>query len=358
MALEPANVQYNLIMTAVDMAALFFVRRKPTVGMISISLGLLAVAGLFFALKLAANFHDIFTIMRLIAYGLFLHGFIILTGLAIILRRLYRTGAIACAVLAVVIGVIGLDAFAVEPYWLEVSRVRVSTPKLENPVKIVVLSDFQTDVWGEYERQALRMAMNQKPDLMLLPGDYLQEYNSERRKKLTGQLNTFLKEIGFSAKLGVYAVGGDIEKPVPTSQWLQIFQGLPVTAFPETKTLELPQLCITGLTLGDSRNTNLKIPKCEKFHIALGHAPDFALGNVRADLLVAGHTHGGQVRLPFFGPLMTLSQVPKKWAAGVTKLEGARTLVVSRGVGMERGKAPRVRFLCRPDLVVIDLLPA
>jgi predicted MPP superfamily phosphohydrolase len=101
------------------------------------------------------------------------------------------------------------------------------------------------------------------------------------------------------------------------------------------------------------------VPSSEKFHIVLGHAPDFALGSVPADLLVAGHTHGGQVQLPFIGPLVTLSHVPRAWAAGgLTRLDDDRFLVVSRGIGMERDLAPRLRFLCQPQLVVIDLKPA
>ncbi|HVA47325.1 MAG TPA: hypothetical protein VNH11_13230 [Pirellulales bacterium] len=44
-------------------------------------------------------------------------------------------------------------------------------------------------------------------------------------------------------------------------------------------------------------------------------------------------------------------------AVGVTQPAGGRTLIVSRGVGMERGAAPRLRFLCRPELVVIELVP-
>jgi hypothetical protein len=55
------------------------------------------------------------------------------------------------------------------------------------------------------------------------------------------------------------------------------------------------------------------------------------------------------------GALMTLSRIPRRWAAGLTELPGGRWLLVSRGTGMERGNAPRLRFLCRPDLVVIDL---
>ena len=81
------------------------------------------------------------------------------------------------------------------------------------------------------------------------------------------------------------------------------------------------------------------------------------MGKIDADLLVTGHTHGGQVRLPLIGPLMTLSRIPRAWAAGLTELPGGGKLLVSRGLGMERGYAPRIRFLCRPELMVIDLVP-
>ena len=64
-----------------------------------------------------------------------------------------------------------------------------------------------------------------------------------------------------------------------------------------------------------------------------------------------------KIQLPVFGPILTLSRVPRSWAAGVTDLGAGRMLVVSRGVGMERGRAPRVRFLCRPEVVVVDLVP-
>ena len=54
---------------------------------------------------------------------------------------------------------------------------------------------------------------------------------------------------------------------------------------------------------------------------------------------------------------MTFSRVPRSWAAGVTDLGRGRTLVVSRGTGLERGRAPRMRFLCRPEIVVLDVHP-
>ncbi|MEM8933596.1 MAG: hypothetical protein AAGE94_20570, partial [Acidobacteriota bacterium] len=103
--------------------------------------------------------------------------------------------------------------------------------------------------------------------------------------------------------------------------------------------------------------------RTERFHIAFGHAPEFALtqhllDKPSADLAIAGHTHGGQVRVPWFGPIVTFSAVPRSWAAGRTDFDNGGILIVSRGVGMERGRAPRLRLLCRPEIVVIDLLPA
>ncbi|WP_026099139.1 metallophosphoesterase [Kamptonema formosum] len=348
---------YNLIMIALDLAALSIVRRHKPGRVARAILFPLALAGIVAAVALKIGLFSLFGFLRLLSYGVFLHGFIVLTGIALIWRREFRGVAIACAVAAFLLGAIAIDAFFIEPYWLEVSRIQLKSPKLEHPLKIAVIADFQTDVWGEYQRDSLRKAVAEKADIMLLAGDYLQLANSQLREVLRQQFNAFLKEINFSAPLGVYAVGGDVEKHIEPQNWPQNFAGLPVTVFPETTTVKLPELCVTGLTLGASRNRELRVAECAGFHIALGHAPDFALSDIRADLLVAGHTHGGQVRLPFIGPIITFSKVPRQWAAGVTEFPGNRTLVVSRGIGMERGYAPRLRFLCRPELVFIEMLP-
>ncbi len=72
------------------------------------------------------------------------------------------------------------------------------------------------------------------------------------------------------------------------------------------------------------------------------------------DLYLSGHTHGGQVRLPFYGAVFTASYYGKKYEMGQYQL-GPATLYVSRGIGMAGGLIPRVRLLCPPELVLVEL---
>jgi hypothetical protein len=131
-----------------------------------------------------------------------------------------------------------------------------------------------------------------------------------------------------------------------------------VESWERTSRTDLGELELVGLDLRDSR-VGPSLGPSRKFRIVFGHSPDFSLSPLEADLMLAGHTHGGQVQIPFFGPLVTLSRLPRRWAGGgMVTLEGNRRLIVSRGLGMERGPAPRLRFNCRPQIVVVDLVPS
>lgn len=314
--------------------------------------GMLAVASLFALLFYEGNQ---FGMAQLLAWATFLHAPLFLTGVGLLYRPLRPPLATGALALALCLGLIAADAFMIEPHWLEVSHVEIASAKLSEPVRVVILADVQTDKPGSYEARVLEETMAQKPDLILFAGDYI---HLGRRSRGYGvemaALRDLIADAGVRAPLGVYAVAGNVDRP---GQWTQIFAGLPVTTTEQTTRFDLGPLVLTGLGMQDAFGTSLYLPTEERFHIVLGHSPNFSLAPVGGDLLVAGHTHGGQVQLPFIGPLLTLSVVPRDWASGVTEIGPDRTLIVSRGIGMERANAPRLRFLCRPELVVVDLIP-
>jgi len=90
--------------------------------------------------------------------------------------------------------------------------------------------------------------------------------------------------------------------------------------------------------------------------IVLAHSPDVLAETVRrgADLALFGHTHGGQVRLPLVGALVTRSDLPRGRARGVFREQGT-ICTLNHGVGAGRGT--NIRLLCRPEVTVLALEP-
>jgi uncharacterized protein len=120
---------------------------------------------------------------------------------------------------------------------------------------------------------------------------------------------------------------------------------------------------ITGLTRGRGRERDsqrlarvVTATPFADYRLVISHAPDFidAL-TTPIDLALAGHTHGGQVVLPLFGPPTTAIRLPRKYAGGLNDFNGT-PIHVSRGIGMERGFDIPVRFLCPPEIGIIDLM--
>jgi uncharacterized protein len=96
----------------------------------------------------------------------------------------------------------------------------------------------------------------------------------------------------------------------------------------------------------------------DAYSIFVYHYPDeiYAVAG-KVDLYCAGHTHGGQVALPLYGALLTLSRFGKRFEAGLYEVDGTQ-LYVNRGIGMEGSGAPRVRFFARPEITVYEIGPS
>jgi predicted MPP superfamily phosphohydrolase len=123
--------------------------------------------------------------------------------------------------------------------------------------------------------------------------------------------------------------------------------------------LDLAGLPVELLGLDDAhinRQDSRAIPRTapERFGFAVMHSPDSAPETAACgyELIVAGHTHGGQVCLPIVGALVTNSSMPRRLASGLIRM-GSSIMHLSPGLGTSK-YAP-FRFLCRPEVTLLEL---
>ena len=310
-----------------------------------------------------------FTFLRFLAQALF--GEAIVLGFGLALAHAARHRPLRAAVLAS--PTLLLLAIYAEAYHLEPQRLRVERHALDlaqgavsaRSLRIVHFTDIQSADIGPYEERALRLGLEQQPDLVVFTGDYVHERYEGTRHANTVAFREMLTRARLDRlPLGAYAVPGDVER----GDWARLFAGTGVRALQNTSALiGLPggtTLSLVGLDRDTSRNRSRGVarrvvqqaPRGDRMMV-MGHAPDFVMalaGQERIDLALAGHTHGGQVALPFFGPPITLSRLPRRYAGGLNDYQGI-PLHVSRGIGMERGTAPQIRFLVPPEVCVLDV---
>lgn len=282
------------------------------------------------------------------------------TAIALAIRSTpHRAVQVVFASLGLASIVLSVYAFVWEPQNLEVTHHRVSSDRVQAPLRIAVIADLQTDAPGDHERAALQAVVDAEPDLILFVGDVIQHRDEDDYAKAWAALRGVMAPLELDAPLGVYLVEGDSEYPHGDA-WIHEAEASGLQVWPRETTSRAIRgdVTLTGFGLRPSAYPDLEVERPgEGLHVVFGHRPAFAMGRVDADLLLAGHTHGGQVQLPGWGPLLTLSKVPRSWAWGRTELPSGATLLVSRGVGMERAGAPRIRFWCRPEVMLVDVVP-
>jgi len=260
--------------------------------------------------------------------------------------------------------VVQVDAYVVEPLLVETTELTLHFDHLQPaspPVRIVQITDLHIERAGFREAQVVQKANALRPDLIVLTGDYLNlsylwdPVAAEQFRSLVDQLE---------APYGIYAVRGTVE-PVPEAMaWLVEDTDI-VWLEQETVTLDVRGQSITLVGVACSHNQNLDIQRLHQtldykpasdMTVLLFHSPDLILeaAELGVDLFLTGHTHGGQIRLPILGAVVTHSIYGSRYASGLFQ-EGDTTMYVSRGLGFEGSWLPRARFLCRPEVVSIDL---
>ncbi len=279
-------------------------------------------------------------------------------------RPARAAGLPVCWTLNLVLLAGAVDAFYIEPFALGVTRVEIEVPGLSRPLRIVQLSDLHIERRTPRERALVPLVESLQPDLIVHTGDYLNLANLDDPLALDEARAVLAR---FHAPLGVYAIAGTVD----ADSMDELFRGTGTTVLDDaiaTVVCDGRTISIIGVhgawdrTFSEHRAALLRLTPqvpAEHFSILLYHTPDLIAEAAAQgiDLYLAGHTHGGQVRLPFYGALVTASAYGKQYEMGRYQV-GGTTLFVSRGLGMEGfWITPRVRFLCPPEVVLIELVP-
>lgn len=264
-----------------------------------------------------------------------------------------RKGAVIIAILIVI-----LTYAFIEPYWIETKETDFFSsdiPDSFDGFKIVFVSDIHHG--PAFSRDRVRSAVDRinglLPDLILLGGDYVQ-----RDPKY---IQPCMEELGrLNAKYGVMAVMGNHDHWESTEETRKWIQREGITLLDNTSRWidisgERIKIGGVGDLYTDIQDLELTVKDVRKedFVILMSHNPDYAerLDTDRIDLMLSGHTHGGQVT--FFGlwaPLLP-SSFGQKYRTGLVETENTRVLV-SNGVGTV---TPPLRFFARPQINVIKL---
>ncbi len=250
-----------------------------------------------------------------------------------------------------------------EPLRITRTTIALTSPKLPlgQTLRILHISDLHLERWGEREERMVTLIQEAAADLILITGDYVNtSYRSD--KETLSEVKHFLRKL--KAPHGVFGVLGtpfvDFHVPpyfVNTKTTLLRDQVAPIRLDRDHSLALIGVECHhniqrDALTLAE---TAAKADP-DAFRILLYHSPELMdhAPTHNIDLYLCGHTHGGQVRLPGYGALLTASALGKRYEMGRYDKEGT-TLYVSRGIGMEGLAAPRVRFLSPPEITLFEI---
>lgn len=271
---------------------------------------------------------------------------------------------------------IGLTIYGsfIEPRLIRLNKKIIHISALPK-IRIAVVADIHVGPYKRtgYVQRIVKKVMSLHADIIVLPGDFIFDHHSD-----VSYLKP-LKEL--NAPLGVYAIlgnhdaglhltGGLLKEGTPyrtqdrTDDVVEILKSAGITMLRNTSVtheIDGVRFSLAGvddiwMESSDARST------LEAIHgktpvILLAHNPDIILQeeHALADLIISGHTHGGQVRMPFVGPVFGLpDKIGKAFDQGIFTLKNGTVLAITHGIGETMG---RMRLFCPPEILMLQNQP-
>jgi len=247
---------------------------------------------------------------------------------------------------------IAVYAYQIEPFNIEVTRHQIAAP-IHSPVKIAHLSDLHTYGIGRREQKMLAILEQEKPDLIVITGDLISDANG-----YAGCLDV-LKRL--QAPLGVWVVVGNHENWAARDmkkiygKFKDYYESAGANFLFNSNMKIRDDLWLIGLD--DAMTGKPEVDKAfmgvpeNAYKVTLFHSPasfDEVAG--KCDLAFAGHSHGGQVRLPFIKPIWLPAKCGE-YDEGWFERNDSK-MYVGRGLGTS---LLPIRFNCRPEIAIITL---
>lgn len=261
-----------------------------------------------------------------------------------------RAGMAVAAGIALA-GTLGLWARYVEPRRLEVTF--HDTPGLNHGLTIAFVTDLHIGphTSARSMEPTVRALASIRPDYILFGGDFISE-----SPRYLHDLETPLRRMVSTATKGCYGIWGNHDVANIRARVAPVLETAGVTMLTDEAVALSEDLWLAGIDdflLGrpNPEAAFSQVPAGAR-SVALWHEPDLAerLLPYSPTLILSGHTHGGQMRLPFIGALAT-PKLGKRYVAGWFNVQGM-PLYVSRGIGMYR---PPLRLNCRPELAIFRI---
>jgi len=256
-------------------------------------------------------------------------------------------------ILLIIVPLLLIDSFFIEPYWLAQKHYEIRVPNLRAPIRIAHMSDLHLDGNSGYrENWVLNRLRENPPDFICMTGDIFE--TADGMNAATDFIHQIARYAPVYVVLGnwehwahvdVHGYGVRLQQTgiqfLRNSAMLSKFHGQELTIAgvddPSTYRADLPK-ALHGVKSG--------VPI-----LLLTHAPIiFAEAAPRVSVVLAGHTHGGQVVIPLWGPIW-MPQGCRPYVYGEYH-SGSATMVVTSGVGTS---LMPVRFHCRPEIAWVTL---
>lgn len=262
-----------------------------------------------------------------------------------------------------IIIVLALLAFDVR---LKIVRYTITSDKINTPMRVALITDLHSCKYGAGQKTLIDAVDKEKPDMILLGGDIFDDEIPDDNTKI------FLSAI--AKKYPCYYVTGNHEywsmRVNEMLDWLRAHGIEDIGGKTIQTNVNGNEICLSGLNdpdearytgEGDGMKAELGRAMNERddtaFTMLLTHRPSFVnlYKDAGFDLVLAGHAHGGQWRIPGLlnGVFAPDEGFFPKYAGGFYHFDNGGEMIVSRGLARESTRVPRI--FNRPELVIINL---